>query len=198
LKRDKSEHSKSKIVANNNIRAREILCINQNDENVGIIMTSRALKMAADAGLDLIQVSFPDKSTPPTCKIIDYGKYKYDISKRQKSKLKKQRESLAKTKEIKFRPTTGMNDLQVKAKKVGEFLQDGCNVKISIVFKGREISHKGLAIEKLNDFVSIINGLDVMDGSHVQLSDSPKLNGRSLIAMLVHKKSMGVSLSNNK
>src|SRR5690554_4765412 len=98
--------------------------------------------MALDAGLDLVQVSSGGRNSSPTCKILDYGKYKYQQSKNEKAAAKKQRENSVKIKEIKFRPTTDINDLRTKASKVQEFLNDGDKVKITIAFRGREVSHK--------------------------------------------------------
>ena len=143
-----------KVLVGNLIRAPRVLCIDHDSTNLGVISLSEALKIAADQGLDLIQLS---NGSPPTCKIVDYGKYKYEQSKKTKEAAKKQRESISKLKEIKFHPTTDINDLKIKARKVVGFLDEGAKVKVTIVFRGwREASHRDIAMQTLNEFLSFI------------------------------------------
>jgi len=110
--RRSNKNNNGRVYVNRDIRAREVRCIDHNDENVGVISTYKAIKMAEDAGLDLVQVSPPskDKDKIPICKIVDSGKFKFELSKRNKERAKKQRESHIKVKEIKFRPSTGTHD----------------------------------------------------------------------------------------
>ncbi|HVI42753.1 MAG TPA: translation initiation factor IF-3, partial [Anaerovoracaceae bacterium] len=134
--------NQDRIIINHQIRGQKVFCINHENVNLGLIPLSQALNLAQEHGLDLVQVSAPSKDRAPTCKILDSGKYKYDLSKKKKEAEKKQREAIVKTKEIKFRPTTDLNDLKTKARKAEGFIEEGCRVKISITFKGREISHQ--------------------------------------------------------
>lgn len=160
------------------IRAHRVLCINHNNENCGVIPISDALKMAEDNGLDLVQINNDVKN--PTCKILDYNKFRYDLSKKEKLAKKKQRESIIKIKEIKFRPTTDENDLRIKAKHAREFLDDGNKVKITIVFRGREMSYRDIGMDTLNKFIDMIEV--------AQFEHDPSMNGRNLSAILSKKK----------
>lgn len=177
-----------RVFMNHNIRAPRVLCINQDNANIGEIAIAQALALAQAAGLDLVQVSPPSRDRPPTCKIIDYGKYKYDLSKKKKEGDKKQREqkNMSEPKEIKFRPTTGSNDLLLKARKAQEFLDEGYKVKVYVVFHGREVAHKGVAYDTLKQFIEFI--------PNCQFSQPPSMsdNNRNLVVFVV-KKSESVS-----
>jgi translation initiation factor IF-3 len=168
---------------NHEIRAKNVRCIDKDNKNIGIISKIAAIRLAEKDGLDLVQVS--GKGDTPTCKIIDYGKYQYEQSKKQKLAAKKQRESSTKTKEIKFRPCTGINDLKIKAKKAATFLNDGCKIKVSVVFKGRERAHQGVAQDTLNTFIDLIveNGLDT--GYNVRADNSLSFDHKSINVMLM-------------
>lgn len=160
---------------NHQIRNPKVLCIDHENNNLGLIDTLKALEIARNNELDLVQVSFNAKDQIPTCKILDYGKYKYQQSLNLKSAAKKQRESEIKIKEIKMRPVTGEGDLKIKAKKAQEILDEGDKVKISIVFKGREVNYKENAFETYNLFVSFLPEMQVIEG--------PTLMGKVLFAM---------------
>lgn len=165
-----------KVFIGHAIRAPRVLCINADSTNLGVISTSDAIKLATDQGLDLVQVSPPSNGKPPTCKILNYGKFKYDQSKKEKEAAKKQRESIVKTKEIKLHPTTDINDLKIKAKKAAEFLDEGSKVKVMVLFRGwREASHKAVAVNTLNEFLSYVT-----NGN----STSPSMDGKVLSCML--------------
>ena len=138
------------------------MCITQDNVNLGLIPLSQALSMAQEQGLDLVQVSAPSKDRAPTCKILDSGKYKYELSKKKKEADKRQRDAIVKTKEIKFRPTTDLNDLKTKARKAEEFIEEGCRVKISITFKGREMSHQEVGLSTLETFMSFLPDLKMV------------------------------------
>lgn len=140
------------------IRANKVLCIDgPSGQNLGVIPTSEALKIANDKGLDLVQIQPPSNGKPPTCKIMDYGKYRYDESKKQKASEKKRRESEIKIKEIKIRPVTDLNDLEIKAKKAIEFINDGCKVKVTIFhINKREMMFRDVTLNALNTFLSMI------------------------------------------
>lgn len=158
---------------NRQIRAAEVLCIDHNNEKLGVIPTSKAMEIAISNELDLVQMSSTKGQV--ICKILDYGKFKYEQSKKQKAIAKKQREQSSKIKEIKFRPCTGANDLQTKAKQALAFLESGHKVKISILFKGREMSHKEIAYDTLDEFLSMI--------PDIQIIKSASIEGRALSIM---------------
>lgn len=169
----------NRIVFGKYIRAPQVLCIDQEGTNLGIIPTYQALNLAKSAGLELVMVA-TGKDNVPTCKILDLGKFKYDQSKRQKESAKKQREAAHKLKEIKIRPSTEANDLKIKADKVSEFLEEGHKVKISVRFRGREMAHKEVGQETLDMLLSYVAG--------AQIIDAPKMEGRDLSITLVKAK----------
>lgn len=160
---------------NHQIRNPKVLCIDHENNNLGLIDTSKALEIARNNELDLVQVSFNKNDNIPTCKILDYGKYKYQLSLNLKSAAKKQRESEIRIKEIKLRPATAENDIKIKAAKAQEILDDGDKVKISIVFKGRELNYKENAFETYDTFVGFLPDMQIIEG--------PTLMGKVLSAM---------------
>jgi len=155
------------VPTNHQIRAFKVRCIDAENNNLGVIDKSEAIRVAEDAKLDLVQVSPGDKDNPPTCRILDSGKYKYEMAKRKKENAKKQRESAIKIKEIKFRPSTDQNDLKTKASKAQRFIEEGDRVKISIFFRGREITHKDVGIDTLKKFLEMVPNMQLM-GEPVQ------------------------------
>ena len=170
----------SRVYINRDIRAREVRCRDKDNENVGVISIEKALSMAEEAGLDLIQISPSTNSSVPICRITDYGKYKFELSKKNKERAKKQRESAVKQKEIKFRPCTSLNDLQTKARMASKFLTDGCRVRVCIKFKGREMAHKFVAEDRFEEFLSYIE-------ADVNILNEPSMDGKAMIALLVCK-----------
>lgn len=182
MSKQKSSHKKqNRVFANGSIRASKVRCIDQNNENVGIISTTQAQKLADDLGLDLVQINRVKRDEAPTCKIIDYGKYKYDLSKKQKQQERKQRESAIKIKEIKFKPNTDEHDLETKARQASKFISKGCRVKVSMKFKGREMSHTDLGFYKIEDFLEIVREVSQAD---VKFLDEPQMSGKVLSATL--------------
>lgn len=161
------------IRINEKIRARETRLIDQNGEQRGIIPITEALDMAREAGLDLIEVA--PNANPPVCKIVDYGKYKYDQEKKQKEARKKQK--LIKMKEIRMQPKIEEHDLQFKSKHIKEFLDEGNKVKVTIRFKGRELAHTELGRDVLN------NVLELLDDSFV-VDKKPSMEGRFMSMIL--------------
>jgi len=157
------------------IRAKEVRCIDQNNDNLGVISIQEAMSIATQAGLDLVQISPTTRDDVPVCKILDYGKYKYDLSKRNKEDARRQREAAVKVKEIKLRPNTGLNDLKVKASHAEKFINSGNRVKITVVFKGRELAHKEVGYETLNTFVELVPNMG--------LTTNPFMQGRMLSVM---------------
>ena len=166
----------NRVFVNYEIRAREVRCIDQFEKNHGVIKTFDAIKLAEGAGLDLVMVTPANKNQPAICKILDSGKYKYEMNKRQKDLAKKQRESIIKIKEIKFRPTTDFNDLKTKAKHAEKFLSEGCKIKVVITFKGRELAHKEVAMETLEEFIELV--------PNAQITEELSLTGKQMTCML--------------
>ena len=141
---------------NKNIRASEILLIDERGVNLGRVNFRYALNMAIDSNLDLVEVSSGSNGIP-VCRIMDFGKWKYEQSKKiKKSRVNSQKQEI---KELKFRPNTGDNDLEYRAKQVDQFLQRGCKVKLNVRFKGREQEHMfvtgKILLEKFLKLISI-------------------------------------------
>ena len=156
---------------NERIRAQEVRVIGPNGKNLGVLQTKEAQRLASEAGLDLIEIS--PTARPPVCRILDYGKYVYEESK----KKKEQKTTSAKLKEVKFRVGIGAHDFETKLKRAEGFLFDGNKVKFTLTFRGRENEHKGLGIERMH---TVSGHLD-----HVATKDAePKLAGRNVIMMM--------------
>jgi len=147
--------------------------ISEEGKQIGIVPISEALETAQKRGLDLVEIS--PESRPPVCKIMDYGKYKYKLEISEKLKKKKQSQIILK--EVKLRPKIDKNDLNIKRRQIEKFLNNGYKVKITIMFRGREIVHKeiGMSIlEKLMD--------DLRDRYSLELE--PKMDGYNIITVL--------------
>ncbi len=158
---------------NDRIRGLEIRLIGANGENVGIVTPSRALAMAEEAGLDLVEIS--PTAQPPVCKIMDFGKFKYEQQKREAEARKKQK--VIEVKEIKFRPGTDTHDYDVKMRSVLKFLGEGDKVKVTLRFRGREMAHQDLGAQLLTRVAE-----DVKDVAKVE--QMPKLEGRQMVMMI--------------
>lgn len=139
-----------------NIKAKEVRCISETNENIGVIPLNEAIKLAEERGLELVQISKKSKDPIPTCKILDFGKYKYEMSKKKKEADKKKRENEIKVKEIKFKPGTDINDLSVKSNKVNKFIGEGNHVKVCIVFRGREIAYRNNGFAIMKSFTDLL------------------------------------------
>jgi len=158
---------------NERIRNPEIRLIGAEGENVGIVSPSRAMAMAQEVGLDLVEIS--PNAEPPVCKIMDFGKYKYEQQKREAEARKKQH--IIETKEIKFRPSTDIHDYDVKMRSVLKFLEDGDKVKVTLRFRGREMAHQGLGLELLNRVAADV-------GEAGKIDSMPRLEGRQMVMMI--------------
>lgn len=143
-----------KYFINFNIRSQKVRCIDP-DGNNAVLSIKDAVSLADTFGLDLVQIS-NGKEEIPTCKILDYSKFKYEQSKKEKLSKKKQRENVIKVKEIKFRPSTDLNDLKIKAKHAQDFLDEGHKLKVTVVFRGRELQYQQVAAETMTTFVSFL------------------------------------------
>jgi len=158
---------------NEHITSTEIRLIGADGENVGLITPRNAMEMANEAGLDLVEIS--PNANPPVCKIMDFGKYKYEQQKRESEARKKQK--TIETKEVKFRPNTDTNDYNIKMRNVFKFLGNGDKVKISLRFRGREMAHLNLGRELLERVAE-----DVKE--HGKVENMPKMEGRQM-SMLI-------------
>jgi translation initiation factor IF-3 len=158
------------IIMNEAIQSKEVRLVSDTGQQV--IPTIQALKMAFEMGLDLIQIS---ESTPPVCKILDGGKYKFDMQKREKQS--KQNQQTIETKEIRMSISIGENDFQTKVKSAISFLTKGYHVKVSVRFRGREITHTNLGEELLANFCQEVSHL-------VKSQTNATLQGRILSIML--------------
>lgn len=145
----------SQYAVNDQIRAKEVRLIADSGEQVGIISTIEARRRANALGLDLVAINITDGV--PICKILDYGKFKYAQSRKEKENKARARESRVELKEIQLRPTTDSNDLMVKAKRAQGFLEDGDKVKIVMKFKGREITHTEVGFRVMQEFCSTLS-----------------------------------------
>lgn len=137
---------------NDQITSSEVRLINSFGEQVGIVSIEEALDLAYEAGLDLVEIN--RNANPPVCKIIDYGKFKYEQTRKEKEQAKKTRLAKSDVKEIHLRPNTDKNDISIKARKAKEFLEDGDKVKVSVKFKGREISYMEIGNSVLDTFLN--------------------------------------------
>jgi translation initiation factor IF-3 len=141
-----------------------------------VVTPARALQMAEDAGLDLVEIS--PTAVPPVCKIMDFGKFKYETQKREAEARKKQK--IIEIKEIKFRPGTDTHDYEVKMRSVVRFLEDGDKVKITLRFRGREMAHQELGMELLNRVAADV-------AATAKIEQMPKLEGRQMVMMIAPK-----------
>lgn len=138
-----------KLAVNGDIRAREVRLVDQDGRQVGIVSLDEALKSAEQVGLDLVEIA-PD-AEPVVCKIMDFGKYKYEEKKKEQASRRKQHQ--VQVKELRVRPGTGDHDLQVKVKKAREFLADGDKVLVCCLFRGRQMAHKEVGEQVINEVV---------------------------------------------
>ena len=158
---------------NERIDSREIRLIGAEGENVGVVTPQRGMAMAEDAGLDLVEIS--PNANPPVCKIMDFGKYKYETQKRESEARKKQK--IIEVKEVKFRPNTDTHDYEVKMRNVFKFLENGDKVKVTLRFRGREMAHQELGRDLLERVAA-----DTEEVGKVE--NMPKMEGRQMIMMI--------------
>ena len=158
---------------NDRIRVNEIRLIGAEGENVGVVTPRQAMAMAEEAGLDLVEIS--PNASPPVCKIMDFGKFKYEQQKRESEARKKQK--TIEVKEVKFRPNTDTHDYDVKMRNVFRFLENGDKVKVTLRFRGREMAHQNLGRELLERVAE-----DVKEIGKVE--NMPKMEGRQMVMMI--------------
>jgi translation initiation factor IF-3 len=158
---------------NEKIRAPEIRLIDDEGENRGVMRPEDAIGLAQDVGLDLVEIS--PNANPPVCKIMDFGKYKYEQQKKAVEAKKKQK--VIEVKEVKFRPNIDKHDYDVKMRNVTRFLEDGDKVKVTLRFRGREMAHQELGREVLQRIAA-----DAEDLGKVE--SMPKMEGRQMIMVI--------------
>lgn len=163
-------------MVNEGIRARELRLISDNGDQLGVKTKQEALKMAEDANLDLVLVA--PKAKPPVAKIMDYGKYRFELQKKQREARKKQK--VVNIKEVRLSPTIDTNDFNTKMKNARKFLSKGDKVKVSIRFKGRAITHKDIGRDVLNHFAEATEDVATVESK-------AKMDGRSMFLMLAPK-----------
>ncbi|MFL2679242.1 MAG: translation initiation factor IF-3 [Alphaproteobacteria bacterium] len=165
--------SKQGPAVNNRISAKSVRVISEKGEMLGVLQIDEAIKLALDQGLDLVEIS--PKASPPVCKIIDYGKYKYKIQKKQAEAKKKQK--TFEVKEVKLRPGIEDHDYGVKLKSIQRFLNDGDKVKITLRFKGREMAYHQRGLEVLKKLESAIEPV-------AKIEQVPTLEGKHMIMVV--------------
>ena len=166
---------------NEEIIDKELRVISDDGEQLGIMSAEEALKIAEEKELDLVKIS--PMAKPPVCKIMDYGKFRFEQAKREKEAKKNQR--VMEVKEIRMSPSIGENDLQTKLKAALKFLADGDRVKVSIRFRGREMAHTNIGEQILRDFADKCSEL-------ANLDKQPKLEGRNMSMFLSPKSAQAV------
>ncbi len=159
--------------ANEQIRVPKVRLVDEHGENVGVVSIEDARERADEAGLDLVEVA--PQADPPVCKILDYGKYKYEAQKRANEARKKQK--VIEVKEIKMRPNIDQHDYDVKLRSIHKFIGEGDKVKVTLRFRGREIAHQGLAHDLLNKVKGEVEEI-------AKVEQFPKMEGRQMIMIL--------------
>ena len=167
----------SELMINEQIRDREIRLIGEDGEQLGIMSARDAMKLAREANLDLVKIAPTAK--PPVCKIIDYGKYRYEQARREKEARKKQK--TIEVKEIRLSPNIDTNDLNTKVNQARKFVSGGNKVKVAVRFRGRELDHTAVGKTILEDFAQKLSDIAVID-------KPAKLEGKSMVMFLVEKR----------
>ena len=167
----------SELMINEQIRDREIRLIGEDGEQLGIMSARDAMKLAREANLDLVKIAPTAK--PPVCKIIDYGKYRYEQARKEKEPRKKQK--TIEVKEIRLSPNIDTNDLNTKVNQARKFVSGGNKVKVAVRFRGRELAHTAVGKTILEDFAQKLSDIAVID-------KPAKLEGKSMVMFLVEKR----------
>ena len=167
----------SELMINEQIRDREIRLIGEDGEQLGIMSARDAMKLAREANLDLVKIAPTGK--PPVCKIIDYGKYRYEQARKEKEARKKQK--TIEVKEVRLSPNIDTNDLNTKVNQARKFVSSGNKVKVAVRFRGRELAHTAVGKTILEDFAQKLSDIAVID-------KPAKLEGKSMVMFLVEKR----------
>lgn len=158
---------------NEEIRDKEVRLIGNDGEQLGIVSIQKAQEVAVEKGMDLVKIA--PQAKPPVCKIMDYGKYRFEQAKREKEARKNQR--IVEIKEIRLTPNIDVGDLNTKVKNACRFLKEGDKVKVSVRFRGREVTHASLGQELLHRFAELCAGCSTVE-------KQPKLEGRQMLMFL--------------
>jgi translation initiation factor IF-3 len=161
---------------NHQINVPQVRLVREDGTMVGVVTTREAITMAADAGLDLVEVS--PNATPPVCKILDLGKFKYEEQKRKNEARKKQK--VIEVKEIKLRPGIDIHDYEVKMRSIHRFLEEGDKVKVTMRFRGREMAHQELGVKVLDRVKADLDEI-------AKVESQPKMEGRQMIMVISPK-----------
>lgn len=167
----------SELFINEQIRDKEVRVIGENGEQLGIMSVREAMQLAEEAGVDLVKIAPTAK--PPVCKIVDYGKFRYEQTRREKEAKKKQK--VIEIKEIRLSPNIDTNDLNTKVNAARKFLSKGDRVKITLRFRGREMAHMANSKHILDDFAKALADISVVE-------KAPKVEGRSMTMFLTEKR----------
>ena len=162
---------------NHEIRVPRVRVIGSDGEMIGVLSRDEALSKAEDEGLDLVEIQ--PNAEPPVCKIMDFGKFKFEMQKRANEAKKKQKQ--VEIKELKFRPVTDEGDYQIKMRNIRRFLEEGDKVKVNIRFRGREMSHQELGRE-------MATRIETELGDEIVIESRPRLEGRQMVMMIAPKK----------
>jgi len=177
-RRARRPHRANRTNINRDIRAKEVRVIDPDGNQVGVLPTYKALATAGDYGLDLVEIS--PNANPPVCKIMDYGRYKYEQTKKKQEAKKKQ--TTFQVKEIKVRPKTGEHDLQTKLGHIRKFMEKKDKVKVTVIFRGREIALPNLGRDVLQRMAEEVEDIAVVE-------QYPKFEGRTMFMILAAKAS---------
>ena len=167
----------SELMINERIRDREVRLVSESGEQLGIMSSREALKLAREADLDLVKIA--PNAKPPVCKIIDYGKYRYELARKEKEAKKKQK--TMQVKEVRLSPNIDTNDLNTKANQARKFISKGDKVKVTLRFRGREMAHVNYSKQILDSFYERLEDIAVVD-------KNPKMEGRSMVMFLSQKR----------
>ena len=161
---------------NEEIRDPEVRLIDENGEKLGVMTSEQALRMAEERDMDLVKIA--PQATPPVCKLMDYSKYKFEQSKREKEQKKNQ--TTIDVKEVRLSPTIDRHDLEVKARACVKFLQNGDKVKVSIRFRGRQVTHGDIGLDVMDSFYELVS-------EHAAIDRPAKQEGRNMFMILMPK-----------
>ena len=167
----------SELMINERIRDREVRLVSESGEQLGIMSSREALKLAREADLDLVKIA--PNAKPSVCKIIDYGKYRYELARKEKEAKKKQK--TMEVKEVRLSPNIDTNDLNTKANQARKFISKGDKVKVTLRFRGREMAHVNYSKQILDSFYERLEDIAVVD-------KNPKMEGRSMVMFLSQKR----------
>ncbi len=161
---------------NHRIRVRQVRCVDDEGKQLGVIDTADALALAAHKGLDLVEIAADQR--PPVCRIMDYGKYKYELKKKEQASKKKQHN--VQVKEVRVRPKIAEHDIQVKVRRARKFLEAGDKVQINCLFRGREMAHKDVGLQVMRHVFEELEDI-------AKVEREPHLEGRRMVMLIARK-----------